>query len=224
MDNQFRENALQEVAHRLAAIKLPHPLRVGIDGVSASGKTVLADDLAGVLRKMNREVIRASMDGFHNPPEIRHRRGTMSVEGYVEDSFDYAAVRKCVLDPLGPEGNLVYLPEIFDHSKETGKPRNSVLASADAILLFEGVMLFRQDITSAFDYRILVDTSLDVALKRAKTRDLKHFGSMQTLLEKYTSRFIPGQKRYLAECRPAEQANAIFGNDDPYRPELKFNR
>jgi uridine kinase len=224
MDNQFRENALQEVAHRLAAIKLPHPLRVGIDGVSASGKTVLADDLAAVLRKMNREVIRAGMDGFHNPPEIRHRRGTMSVEGYVEDSFDYAAVRKCVLDPLGPEGNLVYLPEIFDHAKETGKPRNSVLASVDAILLFEGVMLFRQDITSAFDYRILVDTSFDVALKRAKKRDLKHFGDMETLLDKYTRRFIPGQKRYLAECRPAAKANVILANDDPDRPELKFNR
>ena len=77
------------IANRLAAIKLPHPLRVGIDGVSASGKTVLADELAVVLQKMNREVIRTGIDGFHNPPEIRHRRGSMSVEGYVEDSFDY---------------------------------------------------------------------------------------------------------------------------------------
>jgi uridine kinase len=146
----------------------------------------------------------------------------MSVEGYVEDSFDYAAVRKCVLDPLGPEGNLVYLPEIFDHAKETGKPRNSVLASVDAILLFEGVMLFRQDITSAFDYRILVDTSFDVDLKRAKKRDLKHFGDMKTLLDKYTRRFIPGQKRYIEEHRPEETVDIIVGNDNPDDPTLRF--
>ena len=224
MENQPRTDMLQVVANRLAAIKIPHPLRVGIDGVSASGKTVLADELALVLQKMNREVIRIGIDGFHNPPEIRHRQGSMSVEGYIEDSFDYSAVRKCVLEPLGPNGSLSYQPEIYDHAKETSKSLNSISASPDAILLFEGVMLFREELASSFDYRILVDTSFDIALERAKTRDLKHFGNMQTLLEKYTRRFIPGQKHYLAECRPAEQANAIFQNDDPYRPKIKFNR
>ena len=224
MEIQPRTDILQVIANRLAAIKLPHPLRVGIDGVSASGKTILADELAVVLQKMNREVIRTGIDGFHNPPEIRHRRGSMSVEGYVEDSFDYSAVCKCVLEPLGPEGSLSYQSEIFDHATGTRKKIDPVFASPDAILLFEGVMLFRQEVANAFDYKILVETSLDVALERAKTRDLKHFGNMQTLLEKYTRRFIPGQKSYLAECRPAEQANAIFWNDDPYRPKIKFNR
>ena len=224
MENQPRKDILQAVANRLAAIKLPHPLRVGIDGVSASGKTVLADELAVVLQKMNREVIRIGIDGFHNPPEIRHRRGPMSVEGYVEDSFDCSAVRKCVLEPLGPDGSLSYQPEIYDHAKETSKPPNSISASPDAILLFEGVMLFREEFASFFDYRILVDTAFEVALERAKVRDLKHFGNMGTLLEKYTLRFIPGQKSYLAKCRPAEQANAIFGNDHPHRPKIKFNR
>ena len=224
MDNQPRKEILQTVAHRLATIKLPHPLRVGIDGVSASGKTVLADELEVVLREMNREVMRAGMDGFHNPPEIRHRHGAMSVEGYIEDSFNYTAVRKCVLDPLGPEGSLSYLPEIYDHSIETAKQSDPVFASPDAILLFEGVMLFRQEIVNAFDYKILVETSFEVALERAKTRDLKHFGNMQTLLDKYTLRFIPGQKRYMAECQPAAKANVILTNDDPDHPKLKFNR
>ena len=223
MEIQPRTDILQAIANRLAAIKLPHPLRVGIDGVSASGKTVLADELAVVLQKMNRKVIRTGIDGFHNPPEIRHRRGSMSVEGYVEDSFDYAAARKCVLNPLGPEGSLSYQPEIYDHAKETGKPPNSISASSDAILLFEGVMLFRQEIANAFDYKIFVNTSFEVALERAKARDLNHFGSMQTLMDKYTRRFIPGQKRYLTECRPETQANVIFRNDDPSRPGIKFN-
>lgn len=222
MDKLSRKYILQTVAHRLAAIKLPHPLRVGIDGVSASGKTVLADELATALRNMNREVIRTGIDGFHNPPEIRHRRGSMSVEGYVEDSFDYAAVRKYVLDPLGAEGNLRYLPEIYDHASETNKRRDPISASADAILLFEGVMLFRHEIANAFDYRILVDTSFQEALERAKTRDLKHFGNMQTLLDKYTRRFIPGQKCYLEEYRPAETVDATVGNENPDEPTLRF--
>jgi uridine kinase len=222
MDNQPRKDVLQTVANRLAAIKPSHPLRVGIDGVSASGKTVLADELAATLRKMNCEVIRAGLDGFHNPPEIRHRRGSMSVEGYVEDSFDYAAVRKCVLDPLGPEGNLNYLPEIYDHALGTTKQSDPVVASPDAILLFEGVMLFRKELASNFDYKIFVDTSFEVALERAKVRDLNHFDSMQTLLDKYTRRFIPGQKRYLEEFRPAEMADMIVGNEDAESITLKL--
>ena len=64
MEIQPRTDILQAIANRLAAIKLPHPLRVGIDGVSASGKTVLADELAVVLQKMNRKVIRTGIDGF----------------------------------------------------------------------------------------------------------------------------------------------------------------
>lgn len=148
----------------------------------------------------------------------------MSVEGYLDDSFDYQAVRKSVLDPLGPEGSLSYLPEIFDHETETAKQSDPVSASSDAILLFEGVMLFRKEIVNAFDYRILVDTSFEVALERAKTRDLKHFGNMHTLLDKYTRRFFPGQKRYLAEYQPGAKANVIMVNDDPDHPELKFNR
>lgn len=223
MENQPRTDILQAIAHRLATIKLPNPLRVGIDGVSASGKTVFADELAIILRKMNREVIRTGIDGFHNPPEIRHRRGAMSVEGYVEDSFDYSAVRKHVLNPLGPEGNLSYVPEVYDHAQGTTKQPDPIFASPDAILLFEGVMLFREEIANAFDYKILVNTSFEVALERAKARDLNHFGSMQTLMDKYTRRFIPGQKRYLSECRPETQANVIFQNDDPSRPGIKFN-
>jgi len=222
VENQPRKDILKAVAHRLAAIKLPHPLRVGIDGVSASGKTVLADELAVVLQKMNREVIRTGIDGFHNPPEIRHRQGVMSVEGYLEDSFDYAAVRKCVLDPLGPEGKLNYLPEIHDHALGTTKQSDPVVASPDAILLFEGVMLFREELANAFDYKILVDTSFEVALERAKTRDLNHFGSMQILMDKYTHRFIPGQKRYLEECRPEEMADMIVGNEDTENITLKL--
>jgi uridine kinase len=146
----------------------------------------------------------------------------MSVEGYVEDSFDYAAVRKCVLDPLGPQGNLSYLPEVYDLALGATKQSDPVVASPDAILLFEGVMLFRKELANHFDYKIFVDSSFEVALERAKARDLKHFGNMQTLLDKYTHRFIPGQKRYLEECRPAEMVDMIVGNEDAKNITLKL--
>jgi len=220
MKDSPRREILNKIAHAIGEVGLPHPVRVGIDGLSASGKTVLADELAGVLQEQGKNVIRAGLDGFHNPPEVRHRQGPMSVEGYVEDSFDYLAVREKILQPLGPGGDRRYVPEIFDHQKgeaQTVEPRE---APEHAILLFEGVMLLRKELVEFFDFRILVMCSVEVILERAKVRDLAHFGDMETLLEKYQKRFIPGQKKYLAENQPAQVADLIFFNDDPEFPSI----
>jgi uridine kinase len=222
MKDSPRKKILNEIAHAIGEIELPHPVRVGIDGLSASGKTVFADELAGVLQEKGKKVVRAGLDGFHNPPEIRHRQGPMSVEGYVEDSFDYAAVRENLLQPLGPGGDRRYAPEIFDHQKGEAKTVEFKEAPEDAFLLFEGVMLLRKELVEFFDFRILVMCSVEVILERAKIRDLAHFGDMETLLEKYRKRFVPGQKKYLAENQPAQVADLVFFNDDPEFPTISL--
>ncbi len=208
--------------HLPAPAELSHPLRVGIDGVSASGKTILADELADYLRSQGRCVIRAGLDGFHNPPAIRHRLGSSSSKGYLRDSFDYQAVRKQLLEPLGPSGNRSHRVAAYDHHAE--RPLDTPLLDAppDAILLFEGVMLYRPELSSLFDYKIFVRVSFSVALERARSRDLSKFGSMETLLQKYNHRFIPGQKQYLAENQPEIQAQAIIHNEDPANPTIRF--
>lgn len=210
------------IAEKVSDLNLSHPVRVGIDGVSASGKTFFADELGDVLRNMGHEVVRVGMDGFHNPRETRHRRGVFSVEGYVEDSFNYSAIRELVLNPLGPLGDLKYHPEIYDHTVEQSIISSPVEVSSSAILILEGVMLFRDEIVDCFDYKILVQASDGVALGRAKKRDLKHFGDIQLLLEKYTKRFMPGQSYYREKCNPDLVADAILLNDDLSKPELKF--
>ena len=144
----------------------------------------------------------------------------MSVEGYVEDSFDYSAVRKNVLQPLGPGGDRRYAPEIYDHHRGEARTVEFKEAPEEAFLLFEGVMLFRKELVEFFDFRILIMCSTRVILERAKVRDLAHFGDMETLLEKYQKRFIPGQKKYLSENQPAQFADLIFFNDDPDFPSL----
>lgn len=218
-----RAALLRTLAENLPApAELSHPLRVGIDGVSASGKTILADELADHLRSQGREVIRAGMDGFHNPPAIRHRLGPSSAEGYLRDSFDYQAVRAQLLQPLGPGGNLRYRFAAYDHHAESPLDTPLLDAPPGAVLLFEGVMLFRPELSTFFDYKILVQVPFDVALQRARSRDLPKFGSMETLLEKYNHRFIPGQKQYLCENQPETQAQAIIQNEDPANPTLRF--
>ena len=112
-----RNDAISQLVDLIAAVRLEHPVRVGIDGVDCSGKTMLADELIEPLQARGREVIRASVDGFHNPREMRHRQGRGSPRGYYEDSFDLDAVRSCILLPRGPGGDLqtIHLYQQIEH-------------------------------------------------------------------------------------------------------------
>ena len=218
-----REYILNEIAHTLLLKQtVDHPFRVGVDGGSASGKTVFANELAEVLRNMGKSVIRAGIDGFHNPPEIRYRKGAMSVVGYVEDSFNFAAIHDSILTPLGPGGSLEFSREVFDHHSESDKEFVKETAQTDSILIFEGVMLFRPELINGFDYKIKIYTTPEVKLERAKVRDLQKFGSMETLVQKYTRRFLPGQALYRKLYEPLKSADVIVHNDDPSNPTLTW--
>jgi len=95
-----RTAVISQLADQISSIELSHPVRVGIDGVDASGKTMLSDELIEPLEVRGRAVIRASVDGFHNPSEIRHRQGRSSPRGFYEDSFNNEALLACILLPL----------------------------------------------------------------------------------------------------------------------------
>jgi uridine kinase len=96
---------------------LAEPVRVGIDGPDAAGKTTLADELAPLVAPRGRRVSRISADDFLRPPAERHRRGRFSPEGYYEDSFDLDALRAAVLAAGGVvlvDGIFLLRPELDD--------------------------------------------------------------------------------------------------------------
>lgn len=216
----MRNKLLLETAKAINSVKLPHPVRVGIDGVSASGKTRFADDLVEPLRKLGRHVIRASLDGFHNLPDIRYQQGEHSSKGYVEDSFNYEAVVDNVLDPLGPTGQLKYKSSLFDFAvnKKTDIPYKS--AKKDSILIFEGVLLFCNELNHRWDYKIFIDASFETIINRAMTRDNERLGGNDKLLNKYHKRYIPGQKAYLKKYKPHKHANIVVNNNNYHKPYI----
>ena len=59
-----RTAVLDEVAGRIGRLRLGHPVRVAIDGRTASGKTTLGDELAASLVGQGRPVSRTSIDAF----------------------------------------------------------------------------------------------------------------------------------------------------------------
>jgi uridine kinase len=215
---------LEALVERLVAVPCTHPVRVAVDGIDAAGKTVLADDLAQPLEARGRPVIRASIDGFHRPRAERYRRGADSPEGYYLDSFDYAALCDALLLPLGASGTGRYRRAAFDFRADRPEIADETDAPRDAILVMDGVFLLRPELSANWEYRIFVDVPFEVALERAKRRDVALFGSEEAVEARYRRRYISGQRLYLATARPHEQADAIIQNADPAHPVLLFRQ
>jgi uridine kinase len=210
-----RERLIQELASQIARLERPHPLRVAIDGVDAAGKTTLADELAPAISGFGRPVIRASIDGFHNPAAVRRQRGPLSPEGYFLDSFNYPALRRELLDPLGPGGSLKFRRAVFDFRRDQPVDAPLEHAAPDAILLFDGVFLLRHELREYFDFSIFVNVEFAVALARAERRDRDLFGSADEVRRRYQERYVPGQRLYLNSARPQEWASVVVDNNDP---------
>ena len=215
-----RSQVIEQLTDLIVAVERSHPVRVAIDGVDAAGKTTLADELTPLIEALGRPVIRASVDGFHNPRAIRYRRGADSPTGYYLDSFDHDAIRDELLIPLGPGGNRKYCRAMFDHWADvpTHEPKRE--SPQDAILLFDGIFLLRSELNECWDFRIFVDVDFTVSVERAVERDARRNPALPTdkLQAQYACRYVPGQSIYLQTVRPRELANIVIDNNDLANP------
>ena len=220
IEKMERAILLKELADTLLSQKKDHPLRVGIDGVDASGKTTLANELKDELKNSDVQVICIFIDGFHNSKKIRYRKGRNSPLGYYMDTTNYKAVVDEVLSPLGPNGNGKYKTAIFDFFENKSVGILYKKADPRSILIMEGVFLFRPDLISYWDFKIFLDVDFRITRKRAEQRDGYYLGSKQNIIERYAKRYIPGQKLYFKEVHPKEKADIIIDNSDFRNPHI----
>jgi uridine kinase len=213
-----RAEVLNQIVDLILEIERPHPLRVAIDGVDAAGKTTIADELAPLIEHRRRQVIRASIDGFHRPRVERYRRGANSPEGYYYDSFDYIALIDNLLIPLSPGGNRVFRRALYDYRADKSLNPKTELALQNAVLLLDGVFLLRQELNRYWDFRIFVDVAFEVAVGRAISRDSGVLGSNDDVLRRYWEKYVLGQLIYIESVQPMKKANLILNNDEFSRP------
>lgn len=213
-----RGRAVAGIVDAIDGISCPHPVRVAIDGSAAAGKTMLADELAISLRARGRDVIRASVEGFLRPRIERYRRGPESARGCYEDSFDYDRLLAELLRPLGESGSRIYRTEIYDRHADLLLDAEQMEASADAILLFDGVFLLRPELVDAWDFRVFVTVASEEIIRRARIRDAEVYGSPDDAERRFRARYLPSQRHYRGTVRPAELADVVLDNDDPFQP------
>ncbi|MFI6094390.1 uridine kinase [Lentzea sp. NPDC051213] len=213
-----RDRVLGRIADHLAALRPGHPLRVAVDGITASGKTTLARELTAAVVARGRPAAHLSMDGFHNPRVVRHRQGRDSADGYYADAYDFASFARLVLEPLGPGGDRRYRQRIIDLASDTAIDEPPVTAAEDMVLVVDGSFLQRE---LTWDEVVFVDTPFEVARERGTRRDAELLGGLEQAGRAFDQRYHAASRRYLTEVEPARRATIVLSNEDIANPVLR---
>lgn len=186
---------------------------VAIDGVDGAGKTVFADAWAEELAARDRAVVRASIDGFHHPREVRYARGRDSAEGFYRDSFDLATFRRALIEPFRAGSDAVTVAA-FDHVRDVPVEERISGLGADVVLLVDGIFLHRPELRGVWHRSVWLDVSDEVREARLVARD--GAGSL-------SPRYSEGQYLYAREANPRRAATIIIDNNDVVHPRRLFD-
>lgn len=224
MNVSSRQRVLKEISDYILKLELKHAVRVGIDGITASGKSTFSRELADILRLSNREIISTTLDGFHNPRSRRHERGRESAEGYYYDAYDYSSIVEQLLSPLGPTGSLQYRTQVFDLVKDVADRSEAKSATLNSILVVDGSFALRRELCDYWDVRIYLDVDFTIAEKRASIRDAAVFGSSDKARNVTRIRYHGAHKIHMAEAQPKESAHFVVLNSEPLIAEITSRR
>lgn len=113
--------------------------------------------------------------------------------------------------------DLQYQTAIFNYRTDSFVDTPKKKANPDDILILDGIFLFRPELKDYWDVKIFVDVPFTITVPRAIKRD----SGDETKLQ-YEKRYVPGQKLYLQEAQPIEQADIIIDNSDFENPSMKI--
>ena len=211
---------IEAVSAYLCSIPDGGPLRVAVDGRTACGKSTFASALSACLAGCGRPVLQTTIDGFHNPKSVRYARGRLSPEGYYRDARDLAAIRRELLDPLGPGGNGIIRTGTFDLEADLPRLEEAVRVPADALLIVDGTFLSRPELAPGWDVHIFLRTSLPVARERGIFRDCQAGAARLQVEAMYDERYLPAFDLYLAEADPEARADVVIDLEDFSAPRI----
>jgi uridine kinase len=213
-----REQLVVQVAARILALDETSPRVVAITGMSCIGKTTLAAEVAAVVEGAGRPVVQVAYDDFHHPRERRYRLGRRSAEGYLDDSYDAASLRRLVLEPLS-RGEASVRTASYDLAGEKPVAPQPVAIEPGSVVLVEGEFLLASQVGADWDLAILLMGEPGAVLERALVRDAD-FGTGEQVREMYLRRYLAAESLHQERDDPWLRADVIVDLTDPLAPDL----
>lgn len=203
-----REEVIKIIVNEIEKFRLEHPIRVGVSGITASGKSTLAQEIASEIVSRGYPCIKTSIDNFHNPQKLRYAEAESAAHAYYENAHDYDAIIERLLKPLGKGDNLTYQTQSLDLEADIPVNSEPQLAAKNTILVVDGTFLFKETLNNYWDFRIFVQTDFEIALERGIQRDGARLGGEVATRKRYVERYHKASAMYLNNCHPISKAQA----------------
>jgi len=194
---------------------------IGINGIDVSGKTKFAESLEKFLMSSGHKTQAISLDDFHNPKQFRYS-GDDQAENYYNKSFDIATIVGKLLIPIHQKSGFTARLTLLDLLTDRYETEREFSFDQHTIVLFEGVFLFRQELSPYIDYKVFIEVPFEEIKSRARVRDVPIYGD--EVLKKYDEKYLPAQEKYLEEFPPSRIADMIIDNSDWEYPRVKYSR
>ena len=219
--NDLQRSVYNQLADIILSTAPTSPYIVAINGKDASGKTIFADNFADYLKtKTNRQIIRISVDDFMNERKVRRTSTSSEGETCYFYTFNFDAFKQYVLKPLQAGGSRIYKTKNFDHATDTAALSEDKEADNDAIVIIDGVFLYKDDLVDYWSLKILLEVSDEIVVERGARRDTNRIGDYNKARQQYVDRYVASQAIYYKQTRPFKCADIVIDNDDYLSPQI----
>jgi hypothetical protein len=155
-------------------------------------------------------VARVHGEEFLRARSLRLEHGADDPDAFFDGWYDLAALRREVLDPLGPGGSGQWLPGLRDPGTDRPLRRPRVAAPPGTVAVVDGRFLARWDVADALDLLVHLDVSPSARARRVPAAE--------------QARVLPAWERYLQWVDPVARAAFVVRADRPSHPALTAER
>ncbi|SFU99041.1 kinase [Alicyclobacillus macrosporangiidus] len=172
---------------------------LGIDGLSRSGKTTLAEALRDELLRAGQNVCVFHMDNHIVDRNKRYHTGHEPWYEYYALQWDVEYLRENLFMKLRRSREIILNFYNDDLNKQFVK---TVLIPDRCVVIVEGVFLQRPAWREFLDYCVYLDCPREVRFARERA-------SVQAAIEKFKNRYWKAEDHYLESVRPLAAANMV---------------
>jgi uridine kinase len=209
------------VADYLVALHLGRPVLTCIDGRSAAGKSTFSAKLCDEVVARGRACVRVEFDGFHTPGhKFRSMRREYTHAGYLNDAWDFVAVRERVLLPLTAGGDGVITPGAWDSYHDEPFDPDPIRVPDDAVVVVDGGPSWHPLLDAPWDVAVWLHIEFATMIERAVVRDVAWVGDAEVVREKYENVYVGMHELYESTTGAPDRADFFIDNGDPSRPRL----